>query len=115
MYMGSLPVATNRATYHIDFQLFDDETDEGIDLTGAVITLEVKRDEDSAVLLSATTTNGKIVVTDMDEGNFELVFTEDNMRSLDPKTYHVGITIEQSGETIQYLKGTLPVLHGVVD
>ena len=115
MYTGSLPVGTNRATYHQDFQLFDDETDEGVDLTGAVITLELKKQTSDTVVLSATTTNGKIVVTDVTNGNFELTFTEGDMRSLDPKTYDVGMTIEQNGEVLQYLKGTLPVLDGVVD
>jgi hypothetical protein len=113
MYLGSLPVASNRATYNQDFQLYD-EDDEGIDLTGATITLEIRKPGCSSAELTATTTNGKIVVTDTDEGQFELTFTASDMRNLDPMTYECGITITQNGETIQYFIGTLPVLDGIV-
>lgn len=114
MYIGSLPVASNRATYQQAFQLYDDEDDEGISLAAAKITLEVRRPGRGSPEIRATTENGRIVVTDQDDGSFELTFTPDQMRSLCPMTYEVGITIEQNGETIQYLIGTLPVLDGIV-
>ena len=114
MYIGSLPVASNRATYNQDFQLYDDEDDQGIDLTGAVIALEVRKPGCTSAELSATTTNSKIVITDTDEGQFELAFTASDMRNLDQMTYECGITITQNDETMQYFIGTLPVLDGIV-
>src|SRR5262245_32971127 len=114
MYIGSLPIASNRATYNQDFQLYDDEDDKGVDLTGAAITLEVRKPGCSAAELTATTSNGKIVVADTDEGQFELTFTASDMRHLDPMTYACGITITQHDETVQYFIGTLPVLDGIV-
>ena len=57
MYIGSLPVASNRATYNQDFQLYDDEDDQGIDLTGAVIALEIRKPGCTQRGLPATTTN----------------------------------------------------------
>jgi hypothetical protein len=113
MYIGSLSVASNRATYEQDFQIYDDEQDEGVSLAGATITLEVRRPGCSSAELSATIGNG-IAVTDVDEGEFELTFTASQMRNLDPMTYECGITITQNDETVQFLIGTLPVLDGVV-
>lgn len=114
MYFGSLPAASNRATYQQDFQLYDDEDNEGLDLTDATITLEIHRPNETAAEISATTTNGLIVVTDTDEGQFELTIPVATMRDLDPMTYEVGITVLQNDETTQYLIGTLPVHDGIV-
>lgn len=113
MFMGSLPVASNRATYQQDFQLYDDEDGEGISLASATITLEVHKPDCSSAELSATIGSG-IVVTDETEGQFELTFTATQMRTLDAVTYEVGLTITQADETVQYLIGTLPVLDGIV-
>lgn len=113
MFMGSLPVASNRATYQQDFQLYDDEDSEGIDLAGATIALEVRRPGCSSPDLSASIGSG-IVVTGENEGQFELTFTATQMRTLRPMTYDVGLTITQNDETTQYLIGTLPVRDGIV-
>lgn len=112
MYIGSLPVASNRATYSQDFQIYDDEDDEGIDLTGARIVVEIRKPGRASPEVSATTANGLIAVTD--EGRFELTIPVSTMRSLDQMTYECGITIEQGGETTQYFIGTLPIMDGVV-
>jgi hypothetical protein len=115
MYIGNLPPASNRGTYTQDFQIFDDETDEGIDLTGATITLEIRKPGSKSPQITAT--NGgdaRIVVTDGDEGQFELTIPVATMRSLDQMQYECGITIEQNDETTQYFIGTLPVLDGIV-
>jgi hypothetical protein len=114
MYIGSLPVASNRATYTQDFQLYDDEDDQGVDLRDATITLEVRRPNGATSELTATTGNGRIVIADADEGQFALTFSATDMRNLDRMTYECGITIEQNDETIQYFIGTLPVLDGIV-
>jgi outer membrane protein assembly factor BamB len=114
MYIGSLPPASNRATYQQDFQIYDDEDDEGVDLTGAAITVELRRPDCASGELTATTANGKVVVTDTDEGQFELTFTVSDMRNLDPMTYECGITIVQNDETTQFFIGTLAVLDGIV-
>jgi len=113
MHIGSLPVASNRATYTQDFQLFDDEDDAGVSLAGATIVLELRRPGDATARLSATN-DGGILVTDEGEGHFALSFTSDQMRSLRPGTYECGITVAQSGETTQFFIGTLPVLDGIV-
>lgn len=113
MYIGALKPGSNRATYIETFQLYDDEDSEGIDLTEATIVLEVRKPGSSSAKLSATNSDG-IEITDSDDGQFELTFTVDQMRGLDPMTYECGITIEQNDETIQYFIGTLAVLDGIV-
>lgn len=114
MYIGSLPVASNRATYTQDFQLYDDEDNEGVSLTNATITLDIRKPGRSSAEISATIANGRIVVTDENEGRFELIIEVDAMRNLCPMSYDCGITIEQNDETTQYFIGTLPILDGIV-
>ena len=115
MYIGSLPAGSNRATYHQDFQIYDDEADEGIDLAGAAIRLEIRKPGCAAPALGASIDNGRIVVTDAAQGVFALVIDADAMRGLAPMTYECGITVAQNGATTQYLIGTLPILDGVVN
>jgi hypothetical protein len=114
MYIGSLPVASNRATYNQAFQLYDDEDDEGVDLTGALITVEIRKPGCPSAEISATATNGLIVVSDTNDGQFELTIPVARMRNLDRSTYECGITIEQNGETTQFFAGTIPVIDGIV-
>lgn len=113
MYIGSLPVASNRATYQQDFQLYDDEDSEGIDLTDATITVAIRKPGCSTPEVTLTNDDG-IEITDEDEGQFELTLTVDQMRNLCAMTYECGITVEQGDETTQYFIGTLPVLDGIV-
>jgi hypothetical protein len=114
MYIGSLPVASNRATYTQDFQIYDDADNEGVSLTDATITFELRKPGGASQLTATNGDDGRIVVTDADEGRFELTIEVSAMRSLDSRTYECGITIEQNGETVQYFIGTLPVLDGIV-
>ena len=114
MYIGSLPQASNRATYTQDFQIYDDEDNEGINLAGATITLEIRRPGCRPPEVAATIDNGRIIVVDENEGQFELSIEVSEMRKLCPMTYECGITIEQNDETTQYFIGTLPVLDGIV-
>jgi hypothetical protein len=113
MYIGSLPAASNRATYTQDFQLYDDDNDEGVSLAAATIVLEVRKPGTTTALLHAMNGSG-ITVTDEDGGGFTLRFTVDEMRALCAGTYECGITVEQSGDTTQFFIGTLPVLDGIV-
>src|SRR5262249_9792186 len=101
MYIGALPPASNRGAYTLDFELYDDETDEGIDLAGASIVLELRRPGTSSIVLSATSGNGRVVLAGQ-AGRFELSLPATDLRSLDPMTYEAGITIAQGGTTTQY-------------
>lgn len=113
MYIGALPPASNRGTYIQDFLVFDDETEEGIDLAGAGILLELRRPGCSSPALSASTGNGRIAL-EAEAGRFVVTIAADDMRSLDAAAYEAGITITQNGATTQFFIGTLPVLDGIV-
>lgn len=122
MLIGSLKPASNRGRYTEIFQPYDTEDNEGIDLTGATITLEIRKSDCHSPAITATTgSDAQITILDADEGVFELTLTAATMRDLDPGTYQVGITIESADaeangdETItQYFAGTLPVIDGIV-
>lgn len=113
MYIGALPPASNRGSYTLQFQLFDDETDEGVDLSGASVVFEIRKPGRTSADLSATTGNGRIAVL-AEAGMFELTLAANDMRALHPMTYEAGMTIEQNGATTQYFIGTFPVLDGIV-
>lgn len=114
MFIGALPTASNSADYNENFQLYDDEDNEGVTLADATVTLEIRRDKDCAPAVTATIDNGLIVVADEDFGIFNLAIPVATMRNLCAGTYECGITIEQNDETVQYFIGTFPVLDGVV-
>ena len=112
MYTGPLPPVSNRAGWTFTAEIYDDETDELVDLSSSEITFEV-RDGNGSPILSATTDNEKITV--VSTGVFQAVFPETDMRTLCSKTYEVGCTVTQSGEEpTQFIIGTLPVLDGIV-
>ena len=113
MYTGTLPPASNRGAYRQLFQLYDDETEQGLDLAGAAVVLELRRTGCAQPALSATVANGRIVLG-AEAGVFEVAIAAGDMRSLAAETYGAGITVTLNGETTQYFIGTLPVLDGIV-
>jgi hypothetical protein len=113
MYFGTLPPASNRGVYAQDFLVFDDATEEGIDLAGAGILLELRRPGCPSPALSASTGNGRIALA-AEPGRFALTIPAEAMRALEAVAYEAGITITQNGETTQFFIGTLPVLDGIV-
>lgn len=115
MYVGSLPVASNRATYQQDFQLYDDEDNEGLSLTDATITLVIRKPGCTSAEITATNgSDAQIVVTDEATGTFELTIPVATMRNLDQMTYECGITLTQNDETTQFFIGNFAVLDGIV-
>jgi hypothetical protein len=113
MYFGALPSASNRAGYVQTFEVVDDDTDEDIDLSAATIVFEVRDRASGVMLLSASTSNGKISV--LDDGVFQVAFTLGDMNSLCADTYDVGCTIQNgSADPQQFLIGTIAVFDGVV-
>lgn len=112
MYVGTFPAASNRQSWTYTLEVVDADTDEDIDLIGATITFELRDPRSLLTILSATTGNGKITISDT--GVFIVSFSLSDMQSLYPLTYEVGCTVAVNGETMQYIIGTLPVLDGIV-
>lgn len=119
MYRGTLDEESNKATWTDDVEVTDEEGTL-IDLTDAVIVLEVRAkraidDYDTNItnaILSATTANGKITL--QGTGVFRFSFTKSEMNTLCAGTYDIGVTVERDGETDQVLIGQLPLLDGIV-
>jgi len=112
MYIGPLDPASNRADFDLTIQTLDDDTGELIDLTGASIVFEFRNPLDCTTLLSATTDNSKVSITDT--GTFTASFTRDDMATLCAGTLDVGCTISINGKTYQDIIGTIPIKDGVV-
>ena len=116
MLTGTLDAVSNKAAWPESlntWEVIDDETEEGLDLSNCVIVFEVRDPHSKTTQLSATIANGKITV--IDTGVFKVSFTATDMRTLCFGTYEVGCTITNgSEEPQQYIIGALPVIDGVV-
>jgi hypothetical protein len=112
---GNLPPVSNRETWNEQIELRDDDTGELFDLSGLKqihIAVAPLNDGCSSVL-SGTLAGGEIYIPST--GIIEWLFTESQMRTLDPGEYNVGITLTFSNETKQALVATVPVIDGIVD
>lgn len=113
MFTGTLNPVSNRATWTEDFELTDLETGDPIDLSTATeITIELRDPSTQTSKFTLSMTGGEIDVVAL--GVFEWRAEVGTMRNLCGKTYEVGCTIEQSGDTTQLIIGRLPVVDGIV-
>ena len=113
MQTGTLPPVSNKADWIEEYELYDDETDETLDIsTAEEITVSIRDPKTESVELTASLSGGAI--THIETGVFEFVFTVAQMRGLCPKIYDVGMTILKDDITTQILIGYLPVSDGIV-
>lgn len=113
MFTGALNPASNKATWSVLYQFVDSETDEAIDLSNAdEITVQVRDQKSCSPVLSGSLSGGQVAL--VETGVFQWTFSASQMNALCAKTYDVGCTIEQDGQTVQILIGTLPVLDGII-
>lgn len=114
MHAGNLPPASNRATFSLTTTVWDSEAGEGFDLTTATeITWEVRDPSTLTSMLVATIDSG-VDVDDADEGIITISFTATQMRTLDPKEYEVGCTVEFADSTQQFIAARQPIIDGIV-
>jgi len=103
--------ATDDADWGASVELFDDDTDLPLDITGMTFSLGIS--EDGVVLLSASTDDSTIVSPD--DGVIQWQFTPTQLGALCPgTTYNVGLTVETADGTTQLLTGTLALIDGSV-
>lgn len=113
MFLGTLSPISNRTMWSENYELTDADDGDLIDLSAVdEITLHVRDPQTQAKVLSGTLTGGEVII--VDTGVFQWSFTADQVRGLCPKTYEVGCIIEQDGQSVQLLIGTLAVLDGIV-
>jgi len=112
MYVGSLQPVSNKQSWTQAFEVIDADTGSDLVLTGASIVFEVREPQSCAIVLSATSGNGKVTIPST--GVFQVAFPATDMKSLCAQTYEVGCTVTINDATLQYIIGTLSVLDGIV-
>lgn len=113
MFVGSLDPVSNRATWTVQYELTDADTDEAVDISSVdEIKVYVRDPATKSLVLSATKTGGAVTI--VDDGTFQWTFSASSMGALAPKTYEVGCTLTDNSDTVQLLIGLLPVLDGIV-
>lgn len=126
MISGSLPPVSNREDLKLQFELYDEDTNELINVSSVteVVVEVVSRGENTSRDYGPSSQTGNTVltaklskgtVTQPELGIFECTFTASQMSSgLCAGTYDIGGTLTKDSQTVQFLLGTLPVLNGVV-
>lgn len=107
MYTGSLGTITNAQTWERSIQVFDADTGAEIDLTGATISIAVRRKGSKTPEFTGDTSDGKVTIAtstftwrfDVDEGISDLC---DGL-------HEVGVTILYAGDTYQFVLADLTV------
>jgi hypothetical protein len=88
-----------------------DEDDNPLDLSEMSMVVGVY-DKDGCEKLTGSTDDGKI--TYVDDGTFDWVFTDTEMRGLCKGTYSVGLTLSDGTNVTQIGTGSLPIIDGFV-
>lgn len=118
MYTGNLGAASNRATWSFSADLTDDDTDEAVDLTDALLKIAIRDQQSKRPLLEGSTANGKVTIEAPSTGGvFSVEFTPEDMSNLPADHYDVGMTAEMPDGTVHQIIAncTLTVMDGVVD
>lgn len=114
MYDAQFSPVSNRADWHMPFEIINDDTGLAItDFSDVSVILEVRKRDYYDRAITASTANGKIV--DLGTGVLEMRIPRSEMTSVCPGTYEIGVTIERDDFTSQYLIGLLPIVDGIVN
>ncbi len=105
--------ATFRLTVHYTRKTGDQDVDGNdivvpYDLTGAAIRMQIRNRRGGTVLVSATTSNGGIVVTDPPNGKFVLTITDEATDQLSVKKGKYDLEVSYpSGDVVRILQGNV--------
>jgi len=101
----------NNADWEQEFQM-KDTAGAAIDLTGAAFEMDV-RDRAGTEILTLTTGNARIVITNAAAGNFKLIVPASVMRTLPTGGYAHDLLRVQAGKTERIWAGTVEIFKGV--
>jgi hypothetical protein len=99
---------TSNRDWSYQFEVIDDETGDLVDLTGAVIAIEIS-DADGRETISATTENGKISIVSTGVFTMDIPYSETNICA---GTYSIGGYYQLNGETLDLIDGSIAVRTG---
>lgn len=113
MFTDRLPSASNRADWSETFELRENGV--LVDLADVTeITLAVRDCDTTQTKLSGSLSGGQIVIPNDEDGVFTWTFAASLMGGLPAKTYKVGCTMVNGGETLQVMIADLTVIDGIV-
>ena len=116
MYTGFLAATSNRTKWAFTVTVIDPSTGAAVDITGATITIGLKRSDQSQCILTGSTSNGRVTLTTPASGIFAVSFPASDMKSLTPGEYDCGIVmVLPNGDEQQLLAASLPVVDGVIN
>jgi|SRR5215468_763807 len=110
MLTGTLEATSNREHWIVDWEVRDENSNELVNLTGAVIVVFVRDQNTKEALVQGSIADGHVHISDV--GVFNFVFTPDEMQSLVAGSYDAFVRITLNTITHQILAGTLPVVDG---
>jgi hypothetical protein len=86
---------------------FQDASGNGIDLTGAIMDMKLRRQlEDATVYLELSTANGEIVIVDPSSGIFTILIEMETLQSISPGDYVHSLVMTMDGLRTQIWRGT---------
>ena len=109
MYIGSLGTVSNRETWEQAVDVVDENGDD-VTITGATITLAVRKRSSTSPEKTLSSSSGITIATP----RFTFRFEESDMDDLCAGTYDVGVTILLNGDTTQLIVGTVTIVDGIV-
>lgn len=102
---------TNNADWQVRF-VFNDDSDQPIDFTGAYVEVEVRdQNNDNCKRIEASTSNGKLVITGL--GTIDMSVPASEMANICQGTYNIGGLYQLNGATVSLFVGTVQILDGV--
>lgn len=116
MKTGTLAPASNAATWQEDIEFYDDDDGSSFDLADVEeITIRFRDPDTTATALTGTLSGGDMVVVGADaDGVVRATFSATAMAALQPKTYEIGVLIEDAdGFVTQTILGRIPILNGL--
>lgn len=101
--------AKSHRDWKATIEVVDDDTDELLDLTGAIAAIAVE-DSDGCQRILATTDNGKLSVVGLGTIDLFVPYTEMNLL---PGSYNIGGYLQLNGGTDDLFEGTLTLRRGI--
>jgi hypothetical protein len=117
MISGGITPVSNRETFTLQIELYDEEAEELIDVsdvTEVVIEITPRPVSSFTRTSSLSARLSASEITQPELGIFECIFSSTQMKTLCAGTHDIGGTLTKDGETVQFMIGTLPVLDGIV-
>lgn len=111
-YIGKFG-ASNRATFAKDWTVTDTD-DEPIDVSSATFSLGIYDCNGTQYLVGSLDDGVISLITSEDNNQFRWTFSDTQMRTLDPGSYKIGLTITIDSVVTQLFTGDLSVYDGFV-